>query len=45
LFTIANAIYNAVGVRIKDLPLSREKIWRGLKKMQEGKGAGEGGPI
>jgi len=29
---IANAVYNAVGVRIKDLPITREKIWRELKK-------------
>ncbi len=29
---IANAIYNAIGIRIKDMPVSREKIWRELKK-------------
>jgi CO/xanthine dehydrogenase Mo-binding subunit len=29
---IANAIYNAVGVRIKDLPITPEKILRGLKE-------------
>jgi CO/xanthine dehydrogenase Mo-binding subunit len=29
---IANAIYNAVGVRIKDLPFSAEKILAGYKK-------------
>lgn len=29
---IANAIYNAVGVRIKDLPIMPEKILRGLKE-------------
>jgi carbon-monoxide dehydrogenase large subunit len=29
---IANAIYNAVGIRIKDLPITREKIWKELKK-------------
>ncbi len=28
---IANAVYDAVGVRIKELPLTPEKIWRGLK--------------
>ena len=28
---IANAIYNAVGVRIKDLPMTREKIFKALK--------------
>jgi CO/xanthine dehydrogenase Mo-binding subunit len=32
---IANAIYNAVGVRIKDLPLTPEKILRALKEKQE----------
>lgn len=32
---IANAVYNAVGVRIKDLPLSKEKIWMGLRKMEK----------
>jgi CO/xanthine dehydrogenase Mo-binding subunit len=29
---IANAVYNAVGVRIKDLPITPEKVWQGLKK-------------
>ena len=29
---IANAVYNAVGVRIKDLPITREKIWKELRK-------------
>ena len=28
---IANAIYDAVGVRIKDLPITPEKVWRALK--------------
>lgn len=28
---IANAIYNAVGVRIKDLPMTREKVFKALK--------------
>ena len=32
---IANAVYNAVGIRVKDLPLSKEKIWMGLRKMGE----------
>lgn len=31
---IANAIYNAVGVRIKDLPITPEKILQGLKQRQ-----------
>ena len=29
---IANAIYNAVGVRLKTLPMTPERIWRELKK-------------
>jgi len=29
---IANAIYNAVGVRIKDLPFSPEKVLRAIKE-------------
>ncbi|MBI5650890.1 MAG: molybdopterin-dependent oxidoreductase [Chloroflexi bacterium] len=29
---IANAIYDAVGVRIRDLPITPEKIWRELKR-------------
>ena len=31
---LANAIYNAVGVRIKDLPITPEKILMGIKKNQ-----------
>jgi CO/xanthine dehydrogenase Mo-binding subunit len=30
---IVNAVYNATGVRIKDLPITPEKILQGLKKM------------
>jgi CO/xanthine dehydrogenase Mo-binding subunit len=30
---IVNAIYNAVGVRIKDLPITPEKVPRGLGKI------------
>jgi 4-hydroxybenzoyl-CoA reductase subunit alpha len=33
---IANAIYNAIGVRIKDLPITPEKILRELRKKEEG---------
>jgi xanthine dehydrogenase molybdenum-binding subunit len=29
---IANAIYDAVGVRIKDLPIKAEKIYLGLQQ-------------
>ena len=28
---IANAIYNAVGVRLRTLPMTPERIWRELK--------------
>jgi CO/xanthine dehydrogenase Mo-binding subunit len=31
---VANAVYNAIGVRIKDLPISVEKVLRGLKEKQ-----------
>ncbi|HVA23222.1 MAG TPA: xanthine dehydrogenase family protein molybdopterin-binding subunit [Chloroflexota bacterium] len=31
---VANAVYNAIGVRIKDLPLTPEKILRALKEQQ-----------
>ncbi len=34
---IANAIYNAVGVRIKDLPITPDKVLRALKKKAEEK--------
>ncbi|MBI4186124.1 MAG: xanthine dehydrogenase family protein molybdopterin-binding subunit [Chloroflexi bacterium] len=34
---IANAIYNAVGVRIKELPITGEKIFMAMKKSQGGK--------
>lgn len=33
---LANAIYDAVGVRIKDLPITPEKILAALKKKREG---------
>ena len=28
---VANAVYNAVGVRIKDLPITSEKVLKALK--------------
>ncbi|HVP80779.1 MAG TPA: xanthine dehydrogenase family protein molybdopterin-binding subunit [Thermodesulfobacteriota bacterium] len=34
---IANAIFDAVGVRIKDLPITAEKVWAALKR-KEGRG-------
>jgi len=33
---IPNAIYNAIGVRIMDLPVTPEKILKGLKEKKEG---------
>ena len=33
---IANAVYNATGIRIKDLPITPEKILRELKRKQKG---------
>ena len=33
---IANAIYDAVGVRIKDLPITPEKILKALKEKEKG---------
>jgi len=29
---VANAVYDAVSVRIKDLPLTPEKVWRVLHR-------------
>jgi len=35
---IANAVYDAVGVRIKDLPITAEKVYFGLQALRsEGK--------
>jgi len=34
---ITNAIYDAIGVRIKDLPVTPEKILRALRGLEEGK--------
>jgi CO/xanthine dehydrogenase Mo-binding subunit len=34
---IANAIFDAVGIRIKDLPITAEKVWAALKE-KKGKG-------
>ena len=35
---IANALYDAIGVRIKDLPLTAEKVWLALQEKTAGKG-------
>ena len=32
---IANAIYDAVGVRIKDLPITAEKVLKALKEKEK----------
>ena len=34
---IANAIYNAVGVRVDEVPITPEKIYQGLKELKSGK--------
>jgi 4-hydroxybenzoyl-CoA reductase subunit alpha len=34
---VANAIYDAIGVRVADLPLTPEKIWRSLKEKDNAK--------
>jgi CO/xanthine dehydrogenase Mo-binding subunit len=31
---LGNAVYNAVGARIKDLPVTREKVWKALKEVR-----------
>ena len=33
---IANAVYDAVGVRIKDLPITAEKVFRALRAWEKG---------
>jgi carbon-monoxide dehydrogenase large subunit len=38
---IGNAVYNAVGVRIYDLPITPEKVLRALKEMQESSEKGQ----
>jgi CO/xanthine dehydrogenase Mo-binding subunit len=32
---IGNAVFNATGVRIQDLPITPEKVLRGLRALQE----------
>ncbi|HEX7229682.1 MAG TPA: hypothetical protein VF452_04770, partial [Candidatus Binatia bacterium] len=46
---IGNAVYNAVGVRLQELPLTAEKVLRELHKQDSaeshsGEGNGEGRP-
>ena len=40
---VANAIFNAVGVRIDDLPMTPEKILRAIKAQGGARPAGQGG--
>ncbi|MDP6743706.1 MAG: aldehyde oxidase, partial [SAR324 cluster bacterium] len=40
---IANAIYNAVGVRVDEVPITAEKIFQGLQDLKKGK-SGRVGP-
>ena len=35
--TMANAVYNAVDIRIKDLPITPEKVLKALKEKEKGK--------
>ncbi len=37
---IANAVYNAVGVRIDEVPITSDKIYKALKMLAQGKGTG-----
>jgi putative selenate reductase molybdopterin-binding subunit len=37
---VANAIYNAVGVRLRDLPFTPETVWRALKEADKMREAG-----
>ena len=39
---IANAIYNAVGVRVDEVPITPEKIFQGLQKLKSGKNGKSG---
>src|SRR5260370_10626234 len=35
---IANAVYDAVGVRIDEVPITSDKVFRALKNLAQGKG-------
>jgi 4-hydroxybenzoyl-CoA reductase subunit alpha len=37
---IANAIYNAVGVRIDEVPITSDKLFKALRNVAQGKGSG-----
>src|SRR5258708_32626426 len=36
---IANAVYDAVGVRIDEVPITSDKVFRAVKNLAQGKGA------
>lgn len=40
---IANAIFDAVGIRVKELPITQEKILKGLRQALKGRGDGGAG--
>ena len=37
---IANAVYNATGVRIDEVPITSDKVLKALKAVRQGKGTG-----
>ncbi|HEX9445705.1 MAG TPA: molybdopterin cofactor-binding domain-containing protein, partial [Candidatus Binatia bacterium] len=41
---VANAVYNAVGVRLYDLPLTPERVWRALEESKKSKVKGKTPP-
>jgi CO/xanthine dehydrogenase Mo-binding subunit len=38
---IANAVFDATGVRIRELPLTPEKVWRAVREHQTSRGDGK----
>jgi 4-hydroxybenzoyl-CoA reductase alpha subunit len=34
---VANAVYDAVGVRVDEIPITPEKVWKALKEKEKGK--------
>jgi hypothetical protein len=32
---VANAVYDALGVRVKDLPHTPEKVWRAMRRSDQ----------
>src|SRR5207247_3616882 len=36
---VANAVYDAVGVRIDEVPITPEKVWKALRRQEEGEAA------